>query len=432
MIKTVSFRTLGCRLNHSESDSIQFEFQSAGFTIVNNKTPADLTIINSCAVTRQAEAKTRGAIAAARRISSQGKIMVVGCYSQLSPDDLMDLKGVDLVLGNSEKYRIREFLGAIEKGQREIRVGDTLEENTFPPAGVISMGDRTRAQLKVQDGCDYKCSYCVVPLLRGRTRSRDFQACIDETKMLVDHGYKEIVLSGINIGSYRTEAGQDFTDLVEGILEKTAIRRLRISSIEPDLISDRLISIMRDEARLCRHFHIPLQHGSNEILGWMRRRYRIESYRETVAKIADQVPDVCIGTDVLVGYPGETDKHFQEMADVLQRLPIAYYHVFRFSFRPGTPASRIKSTVSPSVKKERSELLRKLSKSKKVHYVRGFSGKELSVLFEKKTKLGLYEGLSDNYITVNVKSKEPLINRIKKIAITQVNGATARGEITRD
>lgn len=429
MINTVSFRTLGCRLNQSESDSIQYELQNAGFTIVDKKIPSDLTIINSCAVTRQAEAKTRGAIAAARRISPNGKIAVVGCYAQLSPQDLKHLSGVNLILGNNEKHRIMDFLNGLEKGKTEIQVLDEVGGNTFSPPGIISRGIHTRAHMKIQEGCDYRCAYCVIPLLRGSTRSRNFADCIEEAKLLVEQGIKEIVLSGINIGTYMTEDGRDLTDLIESLLKETDIQRLRISSIEPDLIPDRLIALMKHEPRICRHFHIPLQHGSNEILGLMRRRYRVESYVEVVEKIAGSVPEVCIGTDVLVGFPGESEEHFIETAKLLERLPLAYFHVFRFSARPETAASKLRDNVKIRDKKIRSKQLRKLSEARNNHFLRRFVGKKLRVLFEKKNKSGLYEGLSDNYIKVNVKSKELLINQIKNVAITQINGAVAQGEV---
>ena len=428
MIKTINFRTLGCRLNHAESDSIQYGFQNAGYYIVDQKSPADLTIINSCAVTQQAEAKTRGAIAAARRISPRGKIAVIGCYSQLSPEVLADLKGVDLVLGNSEKYRIQDLLDILEKGQKKICVSKTIVGDTFPPLGMISKGSRTRAHMKVQEGCDYRCAYCIIPLLRGSTRSRDLQSCVDEAVMLTEKGFKEIVLSGINIGTYR-DGDRDFSGLVTAILAHSDIERLRISSIEPDLVSDRLIELMRSEPRLCRHFHIPLQHGSNEVLGWMRRRYKAELFVELVKKISQNIPGVCIGTDVLVGFPGESETHFSEMTFLLERLPLAYFHVFRYSARPGTIAAGLNDSVSSKTKKKRSEVLRKLSERKRNHFLRQFKRKHLSVLIEKKSKLGLYRGLSDNYITVNVKSDNQIANTIKTIRITDIGIAEVQGEL---
>jgi len=428
LIKTINFRTLGCRLNHAESDSIQYGLHEAGYRVVGEKTAADLTIINSCAVTQQAEAKTRGAIAAARRISPHGKIAVIGCYSQLSPEILADLKGVDLVLGNSEKYRIQELLDVLEKGQKEIHVSKPVSGDTFPPVGLISKGSRTRAHVKVQEGCDYRCAYCIIPLLRGSSRSRSFRSCIDEVLLLSEQGVKEIVLSGINIGTYR-DGGRDFSDLVSAILSQSDIERLRISSIEPDLVSDRLIEFMRNEPRICRHFHIPLQHGSNEVLGWMRRRYKAELFAGLVHKLSQKIPGVCIGTDVLVGFPGETEEHFREMTELLELLPLAYFHVFRYSARPGTAAAGLSDSVPVKIKKERSQELRKLSDHKRNHFLRQFKGEDLSVLIEKKTKLGLYRGLSDNYITVNVKSDKQIVNSIKTIRVHDIDSMEVQGEL---
>lgn len=400
----------------------------AGYQIVGDKTAADLTIINSCAVTQQAEAKTRGAIAVARRISPHGKIAVIGCYAQLSPEVVADLKGVNLILGNSEKYRIQDLLDILEKGQKEIHVARIVGGDTFPPLGLISKGSRTRAHMKVQEGCDYRCAYCIIPLLRGSTRSRNLQSCVDEAVMLREQGFKEIVLSGINIGTYR-DSEQDFSDLVSAILSKSDIERLRISSIEPDLLTDRLIELMRSEPRLCRHFHIPLQHGSNEVLGWMRRRYKAELFFDLVNNLFQNIPGVCIGTDVLVGFPGESEKHFNEMMSLLEQLPLAYFHVFRYSARPGTAAAGLNDSVPIQIKKERSEALRLLSDRKRNHFLRQFNGADLSVLIEKKSKLGLYRGLSDNYITVNVKSDNQIVNNIMKIRITDIGIAEVQGEL---
>ena len=428
MIKTVNFRTLGCRLNHAESDSLEFALQKAGYSVVGSKTPADLTIINSCAVTKQAEAKTRGAIAAARRISPGGKIAVIGCYSQMSPELVADIAGVNLVLGNSEKYQVIDFLKGLERGSREIHVSGEIGGDTFPKPGWISKGSRTRAYLKIQEGCDYRCSYCIIPLLRGPARSRNFQNCIDEAVQLAESGFREIVLTGVNIGTY-SDGSNDLSDLIEAILSAGRVERLRISSIEPDLVTDKLIHLMRSEPRICRHFHIPLQHGSNDILGFMRRRYRKEQFSALISKIYDTVPGICIGTDVMVGFPGETEHHFRETYLLLEKMPIAYFHVFRYSPRPGTVTKDLGNSVPAAIKKERAESLRQLSARKRLNYRQRFLNMELSVLFEKKTKLGLYRGLSDNYITVNVRSSENIVNSIQTVWITDVKSTEVLGEL---
>ena len=429
MIKTVSLRTLGCRLNHSESDAVQDELQKFGWQIVSQNIPADVTVINSCAVTHQAEAKTRGAIAAARRISPQGKIMVVGCYAQLAAQELLNQAGVTLVLGNKEKYHIPEYLKELEQGKSGIFMTNGDQGYTFPLDGIIARGDRLRAHLKIQDGCDYHCAYCIIPLLRGRARSRNFVQILNEARMLSELGFQEIVLTGVNIGTYSTDVCKDLATLVESLLAKTSIKRIRLSSIEPDLITDRLIDLMAHESRFCRHFHIPLQHGAGPILKRMQRRYTTKMYHELVARIADSVPDVCIGTDVMVGFPGETESHFQTMLRLIKRLPLTYLHVFRFSARPGTAAANLSNPVPEYLKKERVTQLRDLGKSLKKCFLKSFIGRELIVLFEKKNELGLFEGLSDNYITVRVSSSQLLINQMRQIRINGVSGVIALGEV---
>jgi threonylcarbamoyladenosine tRNA methylthiotransferase MtaB len=429
LIKTVSLRTLGCRLNHSESDAVQDELQKFGWQIVSPNIPADVTIINSCAVTLQAEAKTRGVIAAARRISPQGKIMVVGCYAQLAAQELLSQAGVTLVLGNKEKYHIPEFLRAMEHGRSGIFVTDEDQGYTFPPDGIVARGDRLRAHLKIQDGCDYRCAYCIIPLLRGRARSRNFMQILSEARMLDDLGFQEIVLTGVNLGTYAAENCVDLATLIMSLLAKTGIKRIRISSIEPDLITDRLIDLMAKESRFCRHFHIPLQHGAEPILKRMQRHYTTEMYHELVTRIANSIPDVCIGTDIMVGFPGETEPHFQTMLHLIKCLPLAYLHVFRFSARPGTAAATLSDPVSEYVKKERAEQLRNFGKLLKKRFIKNFVGRELIVLFEKKNELGLFEGLSDNYITVRVSSSQLLINQMRRVRVNGASGVIALGEI---
>jgi len=416
-------------LNHSESDAVQDELQKFGWQIVSPNIPADVTIINSCAVTHQAEAKTRGAIAAARRISPQGKIMVVGCYAQLAAQELSNQTGVTLVLGNKEKYHIPEFLREMEHGQSGIYVTNEDQGYTFPPDGIVARGDRLRAHLKIQDGCDYRCAYCIIPLLRGRARSRNFIQILNEARMLDDLGFQEIVLTGVNLGTYSAENCVDLATLVESLLAKTRIKRIRISSIEPDLITDRLIDLMAKESRFCRHFHIPLQHGAEPILKRMQRHCTTKMYHELVTRIADSIPDVCIGTDVMVGFPGETEPHFQTMLHLIECSPLAYLQVFRFSARPGTSAVTLSNSVPEYIKKGRAEQLRNLGKSLKKRFLKNFVGRELIVLFEKKNELGLFEGLSDNYITVRVSSSQLLINQMRRIRINGVSGVIALGEI---
>lgn len=405
--------------------------QRSGYGVVDRQRPADLTIINSCAVTRRAEAKTRGAITAARKVSPRGRLIVVGCYAQYDPATLSGMEGVDLVLGNREKAELLDFLPLLERGKTGVHVSRDLQGSRLAPPESIADGDRVRAEVKVQEGCDYGCSYCIIPYLRGSSRSRGLSECLAEVDRLVARGYREVVLSGINISTYHTADGKDFTALVNRILEKTAIERLRISSIEPNLIPDLLIELMRSEKRLCRHFHIPLQHGSSPMLTRMKRRYTISDYRSVIDRIIDRVPDVCIGADVLVGYPGETQQLFGEMVTFIEQLPVAYLHVFRYSERPLTEAADLPEKVSEAVKKRRSRILRQLSRLKREHFVRRFVGRELLVLFEEKDQRGKFRGLADNYIRVLARSEESLSNEIRRVKITASQGKDLLGEIVR-
>ncbi|MFH1213905.1 MAG: tRNA (N(6)-L-threonylcarbamoyladenosine(37)-C(2))-methylthiotransferase MtaB, partial [Candidatus Neomarinimicrobiota bacterium] len=380
MIATVAFRTLGCRLNQAETDAIKSELASHNLHEITGQNPADLTVINSCAVTRQAEAKTRGAITAARRISPNGKIAVVGCYSQIAVQELIDMPGVFLVLGNSEKYDLFDFVERVDRGEKIICVaGPGLSASTFRAEAHSPADERIRANLKIQEGCDYHCAYCIIPRLRGNPRSREPQECLTETRRLVERGVQEIVLTGINLGRYESAEG-DLTDLVKRLLVETTIPRIRLSSVEPDLVTPEIIELMRTEPRLCHYLHIPLQHGSDLILAKMNRRYRCADYAALVARIKQTMPEVCLGADVMVGFPGETETEFEEMCRFLENLDINYLHVFRYSPRPGTPAGEMIDHIPDSEKKRRSEILRQMSRRKRVQFMQTFSGKTCSVL----------------------------------------------------
>ena len=429
MIKTVSFRTVGCRLNHSETDAIQFELEQKGLTVVSNRIPSDLTVINTCVVTGQAESKSRGAITASRRVSPEGKTAVIGCYSQLAPQDLISLPGVDIVLGHTEKYRLSEYLPVLEQSKKGVHVSGINRCDTFPPTGIISSGAHTRAFMKIQDGCDSKCSYCIVPTVRGKARSRDFNSCIEESKTLFISGFKEIVLTGINIGSYQSSDGKDLCDLVKCLLESSGIERVRISSLEPDKIPDRLIHLISQDNRICRYFHISLQHATDEILRLMSRQYDFHKYSKLLKKINSEIPEACIGTDVIVGFPGETESLFDKMYILLERLPISYLHVFRYSPRPETAAVGLKNHVSDKEKKRRSSILRELSISKRKKFINQFMNDTVTVLFEKQVDSHFFAGYTDNYIKVKAKSNEDIINTLKKVKIIRIDNSMAYGEI---
>lgn len=429
MIATVAFRTLGCRLNQAETDAIKSELVNRQLRAVNPDQPADLTIINSCAVTRAAEAKTRGAITAARRISPNGRIAVVGCYSQLAAAELLDLPGVCLVLGNNEKYNLFDFLGRLDRGEKIVQVTKPgLSATTFRAEAHSPADERIRANLKVQEGCDYRCAYCIIPDLRGNPRSRTPQDCIAETNRLTAGGVQEIVLTGINLGRYES-ADSGLPALIRRLLNETTIPRIRLSSVEPDLITPELIDLLVSETRLCRYLHIPLQHGSDTILALMKRRYRNADYDALVSRIKARNPEICLGTDVMVGFPGETETEFDEMVQFLDNLDINYLHVFRYSVRPGTPAARLTDHLPDSKKKRRSEILRRLSSQKRARFMQSMNEKVAAVLIEEKIAPGIWQGLTDNYIKVRVNAKEDLYNRIRKVRITHVSGDFIKGEL---
>ncbi|HRS91527.1 MAG TPA: tRNA (N(6)-L-threonylcarbamoyladenosine(37)-C(2))-methylthiotransferase MtaB [Candidatus Marinimicrobia bacterium] len=428
MIATVAFRTLGCRLNQAETDAIKAELANRNLHIVNSNKPADLTIINSCAVTQAAEAKTRGAITAARRISPNGKIAVIGCYSQIAAAELLNIPGVFLVLGNNEKYEIFDFMATIECGEKIVRVTKPESPKTFRIESHLPNDKRIRANLKVQEGCDYYCAYCIIPYLRGNPRSRDPEDCIATARLLENQCVREIVLTGINLGRYESPSG-DLSFLIRRLLAATGLPRIRLSSIEPDLITSELIKLISEEPRLCRHLHIPLQHGSDPILAKMNRRYLSADYATLISRIKQQIPGICIGADVMVGFPGETDLEFDQMRQFLENLDISYLHVFRYSPRPGTPASKFTDRIPDSEKKRRSEILRQLSNRKRAAFRQSMLAKTVSVLFEEKIAPGLWQGLTDNYLKVRIHTRENLLNKIEKVKLIHVSEDYIEGEL---
>jgi threonylcarbamoyladenosine tRNA methylthiotransferase MtaB len=429
LIATVAFRTLGCRLNQAETDAIKSELSKNHLRLADPHEPADLTVINSCAVTRAAEAKTRGAITAARRMSPSGKIAVVGCYSQLAAAELLEIPGVCLVLGNDEKYNLFEFLERLDQGEKIVRVSKPgLAVTTFRAEAHSPADERIRANLKVQEGCDYRCAYCIIPDLRGNPRSRALPDCIAETALLARQGVQEIILTGINLGRYESSDG-DLLTLILRLLKETSIPRIRLSSIEPDLVRPELLELLASGGRLCRYLHIPLQHGSDVVLNTMKRRYRAADYAALVKRIKSLSPEICLGADVMVGFPSETETEFIAMVQFLENLDINYLHVFRYSARPGTPAAEFGDPIPDSEKKRRSEVLRRLSRQKRSRFMQSMRGKTAMVLIEENLAPRIWQGLTDNYIKVRINAKEDLFNRIRKVRITHVSGDFIIGEL---
>ncbi|MCH7858529.1 MAG: tRNA (N(6)-L-threonylcarbamoyladenosine(37)-C(2))-methylthiotransferase MtaB [Candidatus Marinimicrobia bacterium] len=403
-IRRVSFYTLGCKLNQAETASIAALFARRGYEVVPFHQPADLTYINTCTVTNEADAKSRQIIRQAVRASPGGRVVAVGCYAQVKPEEVAALDGVDMVLGTHEKYQIFDLLDRLEGGQRDrplVRVTDTGDLETYDESPFISATSRTRAFLKVQEGCDYACSYCIIPMARGRARSRPLASCLSEVRRLVAEGFREVVLTGVNIGTWGDGAHR-FHHLLAQVSDVAGLRRVRVSSIEPNLVTDELLKVVAGSEKICPHFHVPLQHASDRILRAMRRRYTMADYRRIMDRITAALPDAAIGADVIVGFPGETDADFQQLADALTRLPTTYHHIFRFSERTGTVAAKLTDPVDPVLRKERSAVLREISRKKEQTYAQRFIGQIKEVYFERSVKEDRWEGLTDNYLRVRV------------------------------
>ena len=430
---SVAFHTLGCKLNFAETSTIAKDMVEGGFERVEFKDPADVYLINTCSVTENADRETRNIIGRALRANPDGFIVVVGCYAQLKPEQIMELPGVDLVLGATEKFNVRQFLSALEKtkGDAEVHSCEIEDANTFVSS--YSAGDRTRAFLKVQDGCDYKCTYCTIPLARGISRSDKLENVLNNAKAISEKGIQEIVLTGVNIGDYgKGEFGNKkhqhtFMDLVKGLDKLEGINRLRISSIEPNLLKNETIEYVANSKAFVPHFHIPLQSGNNEILGRMRRRYQRELYVDRVNQIKRLMPDACIGVDVIVGFPGETDQHFLDTYTFLVDMPVSYLHVFSYSERPNTIAAKMKNQVSKTIKNKRSKMLRGLSAKKRHAFYESQLQKTKTILFEAENKEGYIEGFTENYVKVRMPWDPALQNQTKSATLAEIdNGGMMR------
>lgn len=382
-MKRVSFHTLGCKLNYAETATISQQFIDRGFRVVEFGEPADVCVINTCSVTNKADRECRQLIRKALRASPQACIVVVGCYAQLEPEEVSSIEGVDYVIGAKEKFDLFRYIDASGKRQEPEIIRSPIETATeFVPCYTAGSADRTRAYLKVQDGCDYQCAFCTIPLARGISRSQPIDATVEQARQLVRQGYREIVLTGVNVGDYGRKIGTNLLSLLRALEEVDGLMRIRISSIEPNLLTHELIEYVRDSEKTCPHFHIPLQSGSDAILKLMRRRYLSGHYRELIYKIKEEIPDAGIGADVIVGFPGETDAHFEETYLFLVELPLSYLHVFTYSERPNTYALKLPGVVEPRVRARRNEMLRILSAKKRRSFYEGFVGRVVPVLME--------------------------------------------------
>lgn len=420
-MKKVALHTLGCKLNFAETSTIARQFRAEGYQIVGIDEQADVCLINTCSVTERADRECRQIVRRARRHSPDAYVIVAGCYAQLRPDEIGDIPGVDLVLGTGEKFEVFKHAGgfAKESAPRSI-VGRVQDLDTFGPASSIGSSDRARAFLKIQDGCDYTCAFCTIPLARGTSRSIPTGDIVAEAEKIVAGGYKEIVLTGVNVGDYGRKIGTSLPDLLTRLVAIEGLFRIRISSVEPNLLTDQLLAFWGDNPKLCKHFHIPLQGGNDDVLRGMRRRYLTDLYADRVNRIKRLIPTAGIGADVIVGFPGETESLFDSTYRFLVDLPISYLHVFTYSERPSTAALLLPGKVEPRIRSERSEMLRILSTRKRRAFQSAFIADNVEALFEDKTKDGYWTGLTSEYVRVKVRENSELSNSFGKVNITSL------------
>ncbi len=418
MSKKVSFHTLGCKLNFSETSAIGKQFVERGFSIVNFNDKSDVYVINTCTVTDGADKECRQIVRRALRNNPNAFIIVTGCYTQLRSDEVKKIKGVDLILGSNDKFNLFSKIIDFEKNENPAVYVTPLDKmSEFYSAFSTEADSRTRAFLKIQDGCDYTCTYCTIPLARGKSRSDAKKNVLRNFKKLIENGYKEIILTGVNVGTYGQDINESLYSLLAEMIKIEGDFRIRISSIEPNLLTDEIIELTASSAKLCKHFHIPLQSGSDEILSKMQRRYNTKTFKKLIEKINRKIPDVGIGIDVIVGFPGESDNHFNETYNLLNDLKYSYLHVFTYSERPNTKALNIPDAVDFIVRKERNIILRKLSEEKLKTFQQNLIGKELQVLFEHSVKNGMMKGFASNYVRVSLPENTALINELVDVKI---------------
>nr|WP_322626414.1 tRNA (N(6)-L-threonylcarbamoyladenosine(37)-C(2))-methylthiotransferase MtaB [uncultured Flavobacterium sp.] len=424
--KKVAFYTLGCKLNFSETSTIARSFADDGFDRVDFEDPADIYVINTCSVTENADKQFKQIVKKALKTNEKAFVAAVGCYAQLKPEELAAVDGVDLVLGATEKFKITDYINDLSKNDMgEVHSCEISEADFY--VGSYSIGDRTRAFLKVQDGCDYKCTYCTIPLARGISRSDTLENVLKNAAEISAQNIKEIVLTGVNIGDYgKGEFGNKkhehtFYELVQELDKVEGIERLRISSIEPNLLRNETIEFVSKSRTFVPHFHIPLQSGSDDILKLMRRRYLRNVYTERVAKIREVMPHACIGVDVIVGFPGETDEHFLDTYNFLNELEISYLHVFTYSERDNTPAAEMLGAVPANVRAKRSKMLRGLSVKKRRAFYESQIGTSRTVLFEGENKEGYIHGFTENYVKVKAPWNPELVNTLHDVTLTKID-----------
>lgn len=422
-MKKVAFYTLGCKLNFSETSTISRKFKEKGYSKVDFNDTPDIFIINTCSVTENADKKCKKIVKEARKISPDAFVAIIGCYAQLKPKEISEISGVDAVLGAAEKFRLIELLdGFVRQPQTQILTSKISEAKAFNNS--YSINDRTRTFLKVQDGCNYGCTFCTIPLARGKSRSDTIVNIVNSAIKIATTDVKEIVITGVNTGDFGIQNGkreERFIDLIKALDKIEGVERFRISSIEPNLLGNDAIEFVANSKRFVPHFHIPLQSGSNKILRAMKRRYERELYADRVREIKNKMPHCCIGVDVIVGFPGESDEDFMETYNFINNLEVSYLHVFTYSERANTMASNMDDSVPVKTRNERSKMLRNLSEKKRRKFYEDNLNKEANVLFENDIENGLMHGFTENYVRVSAKYDPILVNELKQVKLVNIN-----------
>lgn len=409
--KKVALHTLGCRLNFSETGSIAEGFKDRGYEIVDFESAADVVFINTCTVTDGADSTCRNLIRKANRNSPEGKIVVAGCYAQMESEKIKQMDGVDLILGTQEKYKVFDYLQ--EEHEQVVKID---QKNDFWEASTTPSDHHTRAFLKIQDGCNYICSFCIIPFARGRSRALPIDQAITKASEVVENGYKEIILTGVNIGEYEANTGEKLLDLLKSLNDIEGLKRIRLGSVEPNTLDEQMLKFMQSSDKFMDHFHIPLQSASDRILKSMRRKYDIAYYSDLLSMVKSYFPDAGIGADIIVGYPGETEEEFLETVNFLETKPITHFHVFPYSKRKNTTAVKLEGHLQHHIKKKRVQILNELGAKKLQEFSNSMNGTASEVLFETQ-KNGIWEGYSTNFIKVKVESENNLKNQILKIEL---------------
>ena len=430
--KTVAFYTLGCKLNSYDTEWHREQFENAGYEVVPFGETASVTVVNTCTVTGQGDAQSRQMLRKAHRASPEGVVVATGCYAQTDPDAIAEMPEVDLVVGTAEKTQLLDLINdTCSLGRTFVTKSRTTE---FQDMDIMNFGGRSRAFVKVQEGCNEFCSFCIIPFARGRSRSRTIASTVDQVKRLVDTGYQEVVLTGVHIGDYGTDIDTRFIDLLEAVDRVEGLERFRISSVEATFLTDDVIDFLASTPRFCRHLHIPLQSGDDGILTAMRRPYTSGFYAELLERVADRIPDIGIGADVMVGFPGESEAAFRNTVNLVESSPLVFLHVFPYSPRGNTPASRMPDHVEPAEKKQRGAELRKLAKSKTDAFSRRFLGQTLNVLFEgrREAQTGYLQGVTDNYIRVFSPGPDAAQDTVLPVTLTEIEAERVIGRIQQD